>query len=59
MATSTAPTITRDEYDQLRAHDYAGPGTPLDPGAPGAWFMALDPKAGTVLYTGATITEEA
>jgi hypothetical protein len=46
--------IDREEYEKLRGHEYAGPGTPLDPDAPGLWVTAYEENVGTVLYTGVT-----
>lgn len=51
-------TITRDEYEKMRVHEYAGTGTPLHPDRPGHWAMVHE-DGGTVLYTGITIEERA
>lgn len=45
--------ITREEYAKLQAHEYAGPGTPLNPNAPGLWVL-VNERGSTVLYTGVT-----
>jgi hypothetical protein len=56
-AAARAPsTITRAEYERKLRHEYAGPGTPTDPAAPGVWWMRHSPK-GTELVTGGTIVE--
>jgi hypothetical protein len=48
--------ITREEYEAKREHDYAGPGTPLHPDAPGFWVLGYEDGVGTVLYTGVEVT---
>jgi hypothetical protein len=49
--------ITREEYEHRVRHDYAGPGTPCDPSAPGYWTMAMDDDGATCLWTGLRIIE--
>ena len=50
--------ISREEYERMRSHEYAGTGTPLHPEAPGYWAMVSE-NGGAVLYTGITIDEAA
>lgn len=49
--------IDRAEYEKLKSHGYAGPGTPVHPERPGYWVMTYEPTVGTVLYTGVSIDE--
>jgi hypothetical protein len=44
--------ISREEYDRRVRHEYAGPGTPSDPSAPGIWIIAQDDNGATCLWTG-------
>lgn len=46
--------ISREEYDALAKHDYAGPGTPLRPDAPGVWYL-VSTNGWVVLIMGARI----
>lgn len=48
--------VRRSEYDRMRTRDYAGPGTPLRPDAPGHWVLANENGA-TVLYTGVEVID--
>ena len=48
--------IQRAEYERMMAHEYAGPGTPLHPDAPGHWAMTNENGA-TVLYTGVEVVD--
>lgn len=50
-------TMRRDEYERMVAHEYAGPGTPLHPDAPGHWAM-VNENGATVLYTGVQVIED-
>ena len=50
-------TITQQEYDKLRKHDYAGK-TDSDSGREEpVWWLENDPKAGTVLVYGEIAAE--
>lgn len=36
-------TITHTDYNRLKTHRYAGPGTPTNPHAPGVWWLTPGP----------------
>jgi hypothetical protein len=46
--------MSRAEYERMQRHDYAGPGTPLNPNAGGAWCL-VNENGATVLYTGVEV----
>jgi len=44
--------MTREEYEELLKHEYAGPGLPLAPNAGGFWRLVMDDTGATCLETG-------